>query len=75
MNIEEMKAEIIDMITQIDDEETLVRLYEAIQDIVDETEDDSDEDESDGWSNLTPEQQKKLEFAIAKTYDPTQMVS
>ena len=34
-----------------------------------------EEDDSDGWSDLTPEQQKKLDAAIAQTYDPTQMVS
>ena len=68
MNASEMKAEMIETITQTHDEGTITRLYEAIQDVM-------NEDDSDGWSDLTPEQQKKLEFAIAQSYDPTQMVS
>ena len=63
-----MKAEMIETITQTHDEGTITRLYEAIHDVM-------NEEDSDGWSDLTPEQQQKLEFAIAQSYDPTQMVS
>lgn len=68
MSILEMKTEIIRIVTETQDGEILMRLYEAINDVM-------EEDDSDGWSDLTPEQQKKLEFAIAQTYDPTKMVS
>ena len=68
MNILEIKTEMIKIITETHDEEMLTLFYEAINDVI-------AEENSDGWSDLTPEQQKKLEFAIAQTYDPTKMVS
>lgn len=68
MNVAEMKVDIFETIAQTHDEGTITRFYEAIHDVL-------DEDSSDGWSDLSPEQQKKLEHAIAQTYDPTQLVS
>ena len=68
MNILEIKTEMIKIITETHDEEMLTLFYEAINDVI-------AEENSDGWSDLTPEQQKKLEFAIAQSYDPAQSVS
>jgi hypothetical protein len=69
MNVAEMKVEIFETVAQTHDEAKIARFYEAINEVMDE------DDESDGWSDLTVEQQKKLEYAIAQSYDPAQSVS
>ena len=69
MNVLEMRAEIVEMVTETHDERKMTRFYEAIHDAAEE------DDNADGWNDLTPEQQKKLEFAVAQSYDPTQSVS
>jgi hypothetical protein len=71
MNVAEMKVEIFETVAQTHDAATITRFYEAIHEVMDEDGDDN----SDGWSDLSPEQQKKLEFAIAQSYDPAQSVS
>ena len=63
-----MKVEIFETIAQTHDVGTITRFYEAIHDVM-------EEEDSDGWSDLSVEQQKKLEYAIAQSYDPTQSVS
>ena len=68
MNTLEMKVSIFETVAQTHDAGTATRLYDAINDVM-------EEDESDGWSDLTPEQQKKLDAAIAQTYNPAKMVS
>jgi hypothetical protein len=70
MNVAEMKVEIFETIAQTHDVGTITRFYEAIHDVMED-----DDDESDGWSDLTVGQQEKLEYAIAQTYDPSQSVS
>jgi hypothetical protein len=73
MNVAEMKVEIFETVAQTHDAATITRFYEAIHEVMDE--DGDDDDNSDGWSDLSSEQQKKLDAAIAQTYDPTKMVS
>jgi hypothetical protein len=68
MNTLEMKISTFETITQTHDDGKIILLYDAMSDVV-------DEDDSDGWSDLTPEQQRKLEFAITQSYDPAQSVS
>jgi hypothetical protein len=70
MNVAEMKVEIFETIAQTHDVGTIIRFYEAIHDVIEE-----DDDESDGWSDLTVGQQEKLEYAIAQSYDPSKSVS
>ena len=68
MNSLEMKISVFETVTQTYDDGRITRLYDVMNDVM-------EEDDSDGWSDLTLEQQKKLDAAIAQTYDPTQMVS
>jgi hypothetical protein len=68
MNVAEMKVEIFETIAQTHDVGTITRFYEAIHDVM-------EEDDSDGWSDLSVEEQIKLDAAIAETYDTANLVS
>jgi hypothetical protein len=65
MNVAEMKMEMVELITQTYDEPTLTRLYEKMHEAI----------EADGWHDLSPEEQRKLDIAIEETYNPSKLVS
>ncbi len=67
MNIAELKMEMVEIISQTYDEPMVNRLYAKIHEVI--------EAERDGWYDLSPIEQKKLDAAIAETYDPTKLVS
>ena len=68
MNELEIKSVLHGIIQKARNKKKLLRYFDAFKDV--ET-----EDSSDGWNDLSIEQQKKLDHAIAQTYDPTQLVS
>lgn len=65
--ISELKVEMFELLAQTHDEAKVVKLYEAIHDVLGE--------ENDGWSDLSPEEQIKLDLAIEETYNPSKLVS
>ena len=65
-SISELKVEMFELLAQTHDEAKVVKLYEAIHDVLDV--------ESDGWSDLALEEQLKLETAIEETYNPSKLV-
>ena len=67
MNIAELKMEMVEIISQTYDEPTVNRLYAKIHEII--------EAEQEGWNDLLPNEQKKLDAAIKETYDPSKLVS
>ncbi len=69
MNIAELKMEMVEIISQTYDMPTVNRLYAKIHEIIDEEED------CDGWNDLSPQEQARLDAAIAETYDPSKLVS
>jgi hypothetical protein len=68
MNELEIKGVLHGIIQKARNKKKLLRYFDAFKDV-------EIEDSSDGWSDLSIEQQKKLDHAIAQTYDPTQLVS
>jgi hypothetical protein len=68
MNVAEMKVEIFETVAQTHDVGTITRFYEAIHDVM-------EDDDSDGWSDLSVEEQVKLDAAIEETYDTENLVS
>ncbi len=67
MNIAELKMEMIEIISHIEDEPTLNRLYAKIQEVI--------YPDGDGWNDLSSEEQKRLDAAIEETYDLSKLVS
>ena len=65
-SISELKIEMFELLAQTHDEAKVVKLYEAMHDVLDA--------KSDGWSDLTSEEQLKLETAIEETYNPDKLV-
>ena len=51
-----MKISTFETITQTYDDGRITRLYDVMNDVM-------EEDDSDGWSDLTPEQQKKRKLS------------
>lgn len=81
MNELEIKNILHDIIQKTHSRQELLRYFDVVRNIEIQKEAyaihdvEEEDDDSDGWSDLTPEQQKKLEFAIAQSYDPAQSVS
>lgn len=67
MNIAKLKMEMVEIISQTYDEPMVNLLYAKIHEVI--------EAEGDGWHDLSPIEQKKLDAAIAETYDPSKLVS
>jgi hypothetical protein len=67
MNIAELKMEMVEIISHIYDEPTVNRLYAKIHEVIYQ--------EEDGWNDLSPEEQNRLDAAIEETYDPSKLVS
>ncbi len=59
--------EMVEIISQTCDAPTINRLYAKIHEIIDA--------EEDGWNDLSPTEQKKLDATIAETYDSSKLVS
>lgn len=69
MNELEIKGVLHGLIQKARSKQKLLLVFNAVKAAL------ADDDTSDGWSDLTVEQQKKLEYAIAQSYDPSQSVS
>jgi hypothetical protein len=67
MNIAELKMEMVEIISQTYDAPMVNRLYAKIHEVI--------EEEEDGWNDLSPEEQERLDAAIEETYDPSKLVS
>lgn len=67
MNIAELKMEMVEIISQTYDAPMVNRFYAKIHEAM--------EEEEDGWHDLSPNEQKRLDAAIAETYDPSKLVS
>jgi hypothetical protein len=67
MNIAELKVEMFEIISQTYDEPMVNRLYAKIHEAI--------EEEEDGWNDLSPLEQQRLDAAIEETYDPSKLVS
>jgi hypothetical protein len=65
-SISEMKVEMFELLAQTQDEAKVVQLYAAIHDVLDT--------KTDGWNDLSPEEQRKLDTAIEETYNPSKLV-
>ena len=63
----QMKVELFELVAQAKDKNVVARLYEKMQEFMDE--------EGDGWNDLSPEEQSKLDAAIAETYDPSKIIA
>ena len=64
--ISELKVEMFELLAQTHDEDKVVKLYEAIHDVLDV--------ESNGFSDLSPDEQTKLDLAIEETYNPSKLI-
>lgn len=68
MNVLELKGSLMEMVANIQSEETLNRLFHLFQKTV-------HEQEKDWWDDLTPEQQAELDISIAECDDPSKLTS
>jgi hypothetical protein len=66
VTLSEMKVEMFELLAQTHDEAKVIKLYEAIHDVLDP--------DSDGWSDLPAHQQQILDMAIEETYNPANLV-
>ena len=69
MSTLEIKGGLYEMISKVNDEKLLMKLYELIADIV--TQNLSD---TDYWDELSDNQKKELENAIQESYDSKNLV-
>jgi len=69
MSTLEIKGGLYEMISKVNDEKLLMKLYELIADIV--TQNLSD---TDYWDELSDNQKEELENAIQESYDNTNLV-
>ncbi len=60
MNILEIKGSLFDLLWQVDDAETLLKIRKSVAEIIE----DAKMDGADWWDELLPEQQVKLERAL-----------
>ena len=67
MNIAELKMEMVEIISQTYDEPMVNRLYARIHETIGE--------EADGWHDLSPKEQARLDAAIEETYNPSKLVA
>ena len=67
----ELKGYLLSMIERAQDRSQLLRVVEAVKDIFE----DDVVQKSDWWDDLTLEQQKELEEALAECDDPTKLIS
>jgi len=65
MSVLELKGKVLEMVSLLENEEDLRRILMTLEEIMAE----HFEDDSDGWSDLTPEQQADLELAIEESFD------
>jgi len=64
MSTLELKGGMYELISKINDEEVLIKLYEMIGEVVAQN-----LEETDFWDELTQEQQKELELAIQESHN------
>jgi uncharacterized protein HemY len=67
MSIAEKKMEMVALITRLNNAKAVNAMYAKMQ--------EAQTDTQDGWNDLSSEEQRELEIAIAETYDPTKLVS
>ena len=67
VSLSEMKVEMFELLAQTHDEAKVVKLYEAIHDVLDP--------DTDGWSDMPTDEQQILDMAIEETYNPAKLVS
>ena len=63
----QMKVELFELVAQAKDKNAITRLYEKMQEFKD--------DQGDGWHDLSPYEQDRLDAAIAETYDSSKMIT
>jgi hypothetical protein len=68
----EMKVEILEIVANTKDQNTVTRIFEKVHEALEE---DTENIESDWWDDLTATQQARLETSIEESYDPKNWVS
>jgi hypothetical protein len=68
MNTLELKGNLIELVSNVQNQEILEKLMHLFKKTV-------REEEADWWDELTPEQQAELELSIAECDDPAKLTS
>lgn len=68
MNTLELKGSLLDLISKVNDNTRLARLFEAYYEIF------ATDDDSDWWDELPVEQQTRLTKSIEESYDPKNLI-
>lgn len=68
----EMKVEILEIVANTKDQETVTRIFDKVHEALEENTENVD---TDWWDDLTPAQQIRLEKSIEESYDPKNWVS
>lgn len=68
----EMKVEILEIIANTKDQNTVSRIFNKVHEALDE---EINTDEQDWWDELTPAQQIHLKKSIEESYDPANWIS
>lgn len=71
MNILEIKGSLFDLLWQVDDAETLLKIRKSIAEILE----DAKMEGADWWDELLPDQQVKLERALKDAEKGTNLIS
>ena len=67
----EMKVEILEIVANTKDQNTVTRIFDKVHEALEE----DSETEIDWWDELTPAQQVRLEKSVEESYDPKNWVS
>ena len=70
MTTTELKGNILDIVARFENPNLLQKLYEKATELL-----EKEEDQTDWWDSLTPEQQIRLEKSIEESYDKTNWIS
>lgn len=70
MSVLELKGGILELVSQLEDEQALSNLYKYAAKAVNET-----APESDWWDELTQSQQSELTLAVEESYDDANLIS
>jgi hypothetical protein len=68
----EMKVEILEIVANTKDQNTVTRIFEKVHEALEE---ENEENENDWWDDLTPSQQLRLQTSIDESYDPKNWIS
>ena len=72
MNVLELKSSLLEMVSNVQSEDTLKKLMRLFKKTVREQAQDI---EADWWDDLTPEQQAEFETSLAECDDPSKLTS